>query len=65
MEVTVNGKIREIKSCDLLSLISETSLNPSTVVIELNGKIIKKADWAQTKLNLNDKIEILNFVGGG
>ncbi|MBU4485791.1 MAG: sulfur carrier protein ThiS [Candidatus Delongbacteria bacterium] len=65
MEVIVNGKIEEIESETILKLILGKSLNPNTLVIEMNGKIIIKDNWENTKIKQNDKIEILNFVGGG
>ena len=65
IDLIVNGMRETTSSINIHELITQKGLSLDTVVIELNGKIIKKADWALTKLNMNDKIEILNFVGGG
>jgi len=35
------------------------------VAIELNEEIIDKKKIAKIKLNKNDKIEIVHFIGGG
>ena len=35
------------------------------VAIELNEEIIDKKKINKTKLNKNDKIEIVHFIGGG
>jgi len=65
IDLIVNGIPEKTSSINIYELIIQKRLCPDTVVIELKGKIIKKADWAETKLDQNDKIEILNFVGGG
>jgi len=35
------------------------------VAIELNGNIIKQADFGSTTITDADKLEIVSFVGGG
>jgi len=65
IDLIVNGIPEKTTSINIYELIIQKSLSPDTVVIELNGKIIKKADWSETKLDQDAKIEILNFVGGG
>ena len=35
------------------------------VAIELNGKILPQNEYNSKKLNHNDKIEIVQFIGGG
>jgi len=65
IDLIVNGIPEKTSSMNIYELIIQKDLSPDTVVIELNGKIVKKTNWAETELDHNDKIEILNFVGGG
>jgi sulfur carrier protein len=46
-------------------LISSLNLNSQTIVVELNLNIIPKEHYESTNLHNDDKVEIINFVGGG
>jgi sulfur carrier protein len=66
IELTVNG--REMKFDGPLSvsaLLSRLSVEPQTVVVELNLNILKRAQFDSTVLNNKDNIEIVRLVGGG
>lgn len=66
MNITLNGETKEI-SCDstLLSLLEEKNTDPKTVIIELDGEIIKPDDFASYALKEGSVVEVLRFVGGG
>jgi sulfur carrier protein len=65
MEIILNGISYTTDSENIFGLITEKGLNPSTVVVEYNGKVLKKEFWKEQSVSENDRIEILNFVGGG
>ena len=65
MEIFLNGISYITNSENIFGLITEKGLNPSTVVVEYNGKVLKKEFWKEQIISENDRIEILNFVGGG
>lgn len=65
MQITLNGRQREITAQDLHSLVLSLGLDPSVVVAELNGEIIPGAEFMTTVLHDGDKLELLSFVGGG
>lgn len=46
-------------------LVEELSMPERRLAVELNGIVVRKADWAETTLNAGDRIEIVHFVGGG
>ena len=46
-------------------LVSELSLPQARIAVELNHKIVRRTEWAETSLNDGDRIEIVHFVGGG
>ena len=66
MKIYVNGKQIDVDNdYDLTRLAEFYNLDLSKTVVELNGEIIDKNSVKNTKLNENDKIEFIQFVGGG
>jgi thiamine biosynthesis protein ThiS len=66
MKVKVNGEDKTVKEAiSITDLLSDFSIKPEAVVVELNLKIISKDSWDKTILNENDSVEIVRFVGGG
>ena len=46
-------------------LLEQLGLNPARVAIEYNLAILPKGKWEQTRMAAGDKLEIVQFVGGG
>lgn len=66
MRVTVNGEERKLPDgLTLEALIQHLSLAPDRLAIERNREVVRRADWPQTVLREDDRIEIIHFVGGG
>ena len=66
MKITLNGNDREINSgMTVKALLDSIKLSPDTVAVELNLAIVPKREYDTRRLNGNDKIEIISFVGGG
>lgn len=66
MRLTVNGETFETSSAGtILELFNELRIEPGRVAVEVNLSIIKKSDYSTFRLNEGDKVEIVNFVGGG
>jgi sulfur carrier protein len=66
MRLTVNGEIMEKTNAGtIMELLNELRIRPGQVAVEVNLSIIKKADYSTFRLNDGDKVEIVNFVGGG
>lgn len=66
MLVTINGEAREIEAGLTVSdLVPLLELKAERLAIEVNRSIIRRALWPQTALADGDKIEIVQFVGGG
>lgn len=65
MKILVNGKSEDTKLKTVMDYILGKGLDPKTVVVEYNLKIIKRDTWDSIELQESDKLEILNFVGGG
>lgn len=65
MKIKVNGKIEETTPCSLLDYIGQKGISPDGIVVELNYKIVKKADYPNIRLQEEDNLELLSFVSGG
>jgi len=64
--VQLNGESREVRDrATIEDLISELSLQPARIAIELNKDVVRRGKWAETTLAAGDRIEIVHFVGGG
>ena len=66
IKIKVNGKkliFDRNTSVDKLTKKLKIPLNK--VAIELNKKILDKKKLKKIKLKVNDKIEIVHFIGGG
>ena len=66
IKIKVNGKIKSIiQDSNLSWLLKNLKIPLNKVAIELNEEIIDKKKINKIKLNKNDKIEIVHFIGGG
>lgn len=62
----VNGKqVKLTKPLSLKEYLEQENYVLLHVAVEKNGQIIPRADFAETMLNDDDKLEIVSFVGGG
>ena len=66
IKIKINGKISVINdNLSLSSCLKELNIPLKKVAIELNQEIIDKNFLNKIKLNNNDKVEIVHFIGGG
>lgn len=65
MEITVNGSRSTIDKMSVSTYLRTLDIDPKRVAVELNLEILPKADYDTTVLNDGDRIEIVQFVGGG
>ena len=61
----INGKYEEINDINLLDYLIKNKYRVDRVIVDLNGNIVKKADFKKINIKNTDKIEIVCFVGGG
>ena len=47
------------------ALIERLKLKRGRVAVEVNQAVVPKADWDSVEIRPGDKVEIVNFVGGG
>lgn len=66
IRVEVNGETRETPGgTNVVGLLEQLGLNKGRVAIEYNFKILPRAQWESTRLAVGDRLEIVQFVGGG
>lgn len=65
MHLILNGSAEECTCTTLAELIDLKGLRKEALIVELNGEIIRQEEWAATTLQAGDRLELLNFVGGG
>ena len=66
MFITVNGKKKElITALTVAEYLEENGYVTSQIAVELNEEILPKADYSTVKLQENDVMEVVSFMGGG
>jgi len=66
IKLEINGELREISPVSNVSeLLQLLGISGSHVAVELNRTIIRRRDWETTPISNHDRVEIVQFVGGG
>ncbi len=66
MTLIINGETKEFDdSFTLQNIITNLQIENKVMAAAVNMNIVKKDDWKNFVPNENDKIELLQFVGGG
>jgi thiamine biosynthesis protein ThiS len=66
IKIKVNGKVKEIpETYKVQNLVNKFKIPIKKVAIELNQEILDKKKLHKIKIQKNDKIEIVHFIGGG
>ena len=69
MKLTINGRDRNFPELELDStlyhLVELLQLKADRVAVERNGDIVPRATWSEVRLEDGDKLEVVQFVGGG
>ena len=66
MRIQVNGEPLEVEeNMSLPKLVARLNLKAEQIAIELNHNVVRRAQWEDTLLQADDKVEIVHFVGGG
>ena len=68
MMVVVNGSPIELEQgAPLADAISVVRSDPSArgIAVAVNGTVVPRSAWAETRLSEDDKVEVLTAVAGG
>lgn len=66
MQIIVNGENKNFPdNFTLQAIIDELKIEEKVMAAAVNMEIVKKDQWSTCSLKENDKLELLQFVGGG
>jgi thiamine biosynthesis protein ThiS len=66
IHLEINGEPREIPPVsNVRELLQVLGVAEGRVAVEVNRKIVRRGDWANTPVADRDHVEIVQFVGGG
>jgi thiamine biosynthesis protein ThiS len=66
MKLTINGEERALEGVrDVAALVRALGLDPRKVAIERNLEIVPRSAYAKVMILDGDRLEIVQFVGGG
>jgi len=66
MNIIVNGENKEYNAdITLLEMMKELNIVDQVMAAAVNMNIVKQDTWEKHTLNDGDKVELLDFVGGG
>ena len=66
MKIIINGQEKDFKDGTTLEMaLLELELTGKVMAAAVNMEIVKQDNWKTYKLKDSDKLELLDFVGGG
>ena len=66
MKIIVNGQSKDFnENITLLEVLQKLELEGKVMAAAINMDIVKQGNWNTHILNDGDKLELLDFVGGG
>lgn len=66
VQITVNGEARHVPGpATLDDLLRHLGVDPRTVVVEHNRRIVRRPALGHARLEAGDTVELVHFVGGG
>ena len=66
MTLEINGEVRTVSPVsNIRELLIYLGLGEDRIAVEINRHIIRRRDWNNTTLKDHDRVEIVQFVGGG
>ena len=67
MQLTINGTPRTFERpvLTVADVVRELALEGKRIAVERNGEIVPRSRYADTAVNVTDRLEIVGAVGGG
>ncbi len=66
MKITLNGESKNIPDgLTVEGLLQHLDIKPGRVAVEINEGIVRKATYADVRVKDGDRIEVVQFMGGG
>lgn len=66
MKIRLNGEPYELAGpLSITALLTGLGIDPRRVAVEHNQIVVKRGAYESTRVEEQDEVEIVNFVGGG
>ncbi|ELP8731805.1 sulfur carrier protein ThiS [Staphylococcus pseudintermedius] len=66
MEVFVNGEQQQFEEgTTVQDILDHFGIEAKRMTVERNAAVVKRSAWATTEVQQDDRLELLEFVGGG
>ena len=66
IQVFINGNKKLLENNkNLIEVLSLLKIAKNGIAIEVNSTVVPKSQYVNTFINDNDRIEIVQFIGGG
>lgn len=66
MKIICNGETRDLEpGRTVADLLGEFSLDPVTMVVECDGRVLSREEFGSHQLQEGSVVELIRFVGGG
>ena len=66
MRIELNGEARELPDeITVVALLQRLGMGSGPVAVERNAEIVPRAEHGSTVLRDGDRVEVVQFVGGG
>ncbi len=66
MNITINAEPKEVADAITLEkLLDDLDIKDKVMAAAINTQIVKQDQWSSRRLADGDKLELLDFVGGG
>jgi sulfur carrier protein len=65
--IRLNGETEQLAATTIAELVAAKSDMPAGrgLAVALNGSLVRRADWANTRLKAGDAVEIVRAMQGG
>jgi sulfur carrier protein len=64
--ITLNGKPHDLsEQTSVVGLLAALNINPKQVAVAVNGEVVPRDTWTDSKVAEGDVVEIVRAVGGG
>jgi sulfur carrier protein len=66
MKLIINGEERDFnEEIKIIEILEQLKIKDKVMAVAVNMEVVKKENWDKFQPSENDKIELLQFVGGG
>lgn len=66
MQVTVNGELVDLEDeMSIAEFLRFRAVAVTTIAVEYNQRLTKREDWTRIVIKENDRLEVVQILGGG